>query len=85
VNVTAKAFRRVALYEPGGRIPLWPTIDFVLTAVAEYTATLTYNNGSTTKATWQVRDLDEARKAKNIIIFIGDGMTTNMITVSSRP
>jgi len=64
VNVTAKAYRRVALYEPG-----------------EYTATLTYNNGTTTKANWLVRDLQEVRKAKNIILFIGDGMTTNMITV----
>ncbi|PSN69923.1 alkaline phosphatase-like protein [Corynespora cassiicola Philippines] len=65
VNVTSKAYRRVALYEPG-----------------EYTATLTYNNGSTTKALWTVRDLEEERKAKNIIFFIGDGMTTNMITAA---
>ncbi|ORY05292.1 alkaline phosphatase-like protein [Clohesyomyces aquaticus] len=65
VNVTSKAYRRVALYEPG-----------------EYTATLTYNNGSTTKASWLVRDLQEVRKAKNIIMFIGDGMTTNMITAA---
>lgn len=61
----AKAYRRLALYEPG-----------------EYTATLNYNNGSSTKATWLVRDLAEERKAKNIILFIGDGMTTNMITAA---
>lgn len=61
----AKAYRRLALYEPG-----------------EYTATLNYNNGSHTKATWTVRDLAEERKAKNIILFIGDGMTTNMITAA---
>jgi alkaline phosphatase len=48
----------------------------------EYTATLNYNNGSTTKATWLVRDLAEVRKAKNVILFIGDGMTTNMITAA---
>ncbi|KAF2867934.1 alkaline-phosphatase-like protein [Massariosphaeria phaeospora] len=65
VNVTSKAYRRVALYEPG-----------------EYTATLSYNNGATTKATWLVRDLAEERRAKNIILFIGDGMTTNMITAA---
>ncbi|CAO2657728.1 Nn.00g038540.m01.CDS01 [Neocucurbitaria sp. VM-36] len=65
VNVASKAYRRVAIYEPG-----------------EYTATLTYNNGTTTQATWVVRDLAEERKAKNIILFIGDGMTTNMITAA---
>ncbi|KAF2643433.1 alkaline phosphatase-like protein [Massarina eburnea CBS 473.64] len=65
VDVRSKAYRRIALYEPG-----------------EYTATLNYNNGSSTKATWLVRDLVEERKAKNIILFIGDGMTTNMITAA---
>ncbi|KAF2007475.1 alkaline phosphatase-like protein [Amniculicola lignicola CBS 123094] len=65
VNVTAKAYRRVALYEPG-----------------EYTATLTYNGKEKTVANWFVRDLAEERKAKNIILFIGDGMTTNMITAA---
>ncbi|OCK92351.1 putative extracellular phytase [Cenococcum geophilum 1.58] len=65
VNVTSKAYRRVALYEPG-----------------EYTATLTYNNGTKTNASWLVRDLSQVRKTKNIILFIGDGMTTNMITAA---
>lgn len=65
MNVASKAYRRVALYEPG-----------------EYTATLTYNNGTTTKANWFVRDLAEERKTKNIVLFIGDGMTTNMITAA---
>jgi alkaline phosphatase len=63
--VTAKAYRRVALYEAG-----------------EYTATLTYNNGTTTKANWLVRDLETVRKTKNVVLFIGDGMTTNMITAA---
>ncbi|KAL8938988.1 MAG: hypothetical protein Q9211_002948 [Gyalolechia sp. 1 TL-2023] len=37
----------------------------------EYTATLTYNNGQKTSASWLVRDLATARKTKNIILFIG--------------
>ncbi|KAL8754392.1 MAG: hypothetical protein Q9184_005129 [Pyrenodesmia sp. 2 TL-2023] len=37
----------------------------------EYTATLTYGNGTKTTASWLVRDLATARKAKNIILFIG--------------
>ncbi|KAI4935030.1 uncharacterized protein J4E92_002316 [Alternaria infectoria] len=65
VNVASRAYRRIALYEPG-----------------EYTATLNYNNGSKTEATWLVRDLAEERKAKNVVLFIGDGMTTNMITAA---
>jgi hypothetical protein len=65
VNVAAKAYRRVVLYEPG-----------------QYTATLTYYNGKTTTANWLVRSLQEEKKAKNVILFIGDGMTTNMITAA---
>ncbi|KAF2756315.1 putative extracellular phytase [Pseudovirgaria hyperparasitica] len=65
VNVTAKAYRKVALYEAG-----------------EYEATLTYYDGQQTVANWIVRDLDEERKTKNILLFIGDGMTTNMITAA---
>jgi len=65
VNVAAKAYRRVALYEPG-----------------EYLATLTYNNGTKTEAYWTVRDIEEVRKTKNVLLFIGDGMTTNMITAA---
>lgn len=65
VNVTAKAYRRIALYEPG-----------------EYEATLTYYDGQKTVANWEVRDLSDVRKAKNVVLFIGDGMTTNMITAA---
>lgn len=65
VNVAAKAYRRIALYEAG-----------------EYTATLTYYNGSKTTASWLVRDLATVRKTKNVLLFIGDGMTTNMITAA---
>ncbi|USW50029.1 Putative alkaline phosphatase, alkaline-phosphatase-like, core domain superfamily [Septoria linicola] len=65
VNVASKAWRRVALYEPG-----------------EYTAVLTYNNGTNTTANWLVRDIEQVRKTKNILLFIGDGMTTNMVTAA---
>ncbi|KAA8646504.1 hypothetical protein EYZ11_009447 [Aspergillus tanneri] len=65
VNVTSKAYRRVALYEPG-----------------EYEATLTYYGNQTTVANWLVRDIPKKRRAKNAILFVGDGMTTNMITAA---
>jgi alkaline phosphatase len=65
VQVAAKAYRKVALYEPG-----------------EYVATLTYYNGTQTRATWLVRGLAQARKTKNVVLFIGDGMTTSMITAA---
>lgn len=65
VKVASKAYRKIALYEPG-----------------EYVATLTYYNGSKTEATWNVRDLPDKPKAKNIVLFIGDGMTTAMITAA---
>ena len=51
----------------------------------QYTATLTYNTGAKTVAKWLVRDIKSVRKTKNVLLFIGDGMTTNMITVSPRP
>ncbi|KAM0255221.1 hypothetical protein ACHAQJ_005985 [Trichoderma viride] len=65
VNVASKAYRKIALYEPG-----------------TYTVTLSYYNGEKTTATWVVRDLHTKQKAKNVIFFIGDGMTTNMITAA---
>ncbi|EFY93239.1 protein tyrosine phosphatase [Metarhizium acridum CQMa 102] len=48
----------------------------------KYTVTLQYYGGEKTTAEWVVRPIDEKRKAKNIIFFIGDGMTTNMITAA---
>ncbi|KAH8908326.1 alkaline phosphatase [Coniochaeta sp. PMI_546] len=66
VNVASKIYRRVALYEPG---------NYVVTLSA-------YNGTKVTKATWTVRPLATAKKAKNVILFIGDGMTTNMITAA---
>jgi alkaline phosphatase len=64
VNVVSKAYRRVALYEPG-----------------EYEAVLSYN-GTTETAYWDVKDMSEVRKTKNVLFYIGDGMTTNMITAA---
>ncbi|KAK7403236.1 hypothetical protein QQX98_011008 [Neonectria punicea] len=65
VNVAAKAYRKLAIHEPG-----------------TYIVTLKYYNGEETTAEWTVRDLATKRKAKNVIFFIGDGMTTNMITAA---
>ncbi len=48
-----------------------------------YIATLSYQSGETTEANWTVRDIAEERRAKNVVLFIGDGMTTNMITGKS--
>lgn len=33
-------------------------------------------------ANWHVRDLPTKRRAKNVVLFVGDGMTTNMITAA---
>lgn len=66
VNVASKAYRKLALYEPG-----------------KYTVTLNYYNGEKTTAEWTVRNLASERKAKNVIFFIGDGMTTNMVSSPS--
>ncbi|KAI0426224.1 alkaline phosphatase [Xylaria sp. FL1042] len=65
VNVAAKAYRRLALYEPG-----------------TYFVELSYYGGQKTRAEWAVRPLATKKKAKNVILFIGDGMTTNMITAA---
>ncbi|KAF3936333.1 hypothetical protein ABW19_dt0209816 [Dactylella cylindrospora] len=46
-----------------------------------YKATLKYD-GKTTTATWNVRSMEEVRKTRNVLFFIGDGMTTNMITAA---
>ncbi|KAH9904963.1 alkaline phosphatase-like protein [Xylariomycetidae sp. FL2044] len=48
----------------------------------EYVVTLTYYGDKTTTANWTVRPLATHKKAKNVILFIGDGMTTNMITAA---
>ena len=70
VNVSSTSWRNVALYNPGN-----------------YTATLYFNNGSaTTVARWYVeksasraharryvKQPASQRKAKNVVLFIGDG------------
>ncbi|KAF9585812.1 hypothetical protein BGW38_000634 [Lunasporangiospora selenospora] len=46
-----------------------------------YKVTLKYNNGKKTEAIWTVNPVSK-RKAKNVILFIGDGMTTPMIAAA---
>lgn len=46
----------------------------------KYIVTLEYYNGEKTTAEWLVRPIVKERKAKNVIFFIGDGMTTNMVS-----
>ncbi|KAF7719499.1 Uncharacterized protein PECH_005213 [Penicillium ucsense] len=48
----------------------------------EYEATLNYYGTQKTVANWLVREMPHKRRAKNVILFIGDGMTTNMITAA---
>ncbi|KAJ5972305.1 Alkaline phosphatase-like alpha/beta/alpha [Penicillium vulpinum] len=48
----------------------------------EYEATLTYYGKQKTVANWFVRNIPTKRRAKNVIMFVGDGMTTNMITAA---
>ncbi|KAF9477918.1 alkaline phosphatase-like protein [Pholiota conissans] len=53
-----------------------------LTKSGPYAAKLTYNGRSTTIANWFVREPATRRKAKNVLLFIGDGMTQSMITAA---
>ncbi|TRM64227.1 alkaline phosphatase [Schizophyllum amplum] len=48
----------------------------------DYLAKLTYYNISETVANWTVRAPSTERKAKNVLLFIGDGMTQSMITAA---
>jgi alkaline phosphatase len=54
----------------------------LLKTPGKYSVILTYNNGTQSKANWTVRDIPKTRRAKNVLLFIGDGMTTNMITAA---
>ncbi|KAF6755465.1 alkaline-phosphatase-like protein [Ephemerocybe angulata] len=68
VNVAAKAYRALSLNDPG-----------------HYQAKLSYTSGGVkqnTVANWIVREPAKKRKAKNVLFFIGDGMTQPMITAS---
>ncbi|KAL2889094.1 Alkaline phosphatase [Ceratocystis lukuohia] len=50
----------------------------------EYEVTPTYYNGETTVAHWVVRPISSDRKAKNVILFIGDDQILNGITKYTR-
>ncbi len=45
-------------------------------------ASLDYYNRTKTEANWVVRPIQQQKNAKNVVLFIGDGMTTNMITAA---
>ncbi|KAI9240437.1 MAG: alkaline phosphatase-like protein [Podila humilis] len=47
-----------------------------------YKVTLSYESQKNTEAIWTVDPAPKQRKAKNVILFIGDGMTTAMITAA---
>jgi len=53
-----------------------------LSVPGDYTAQLSYNGGTKTIANWTVRQPAYKRKAKNVLFFIGDGMTQPMITAA---
>lgn len=50
----------------------------------EYTARLRYHNGRETVAHWLVRTPATKRKAKNVLFFIGDGMSPPSLWVYQR-
>lgn len=52
-----------------------------LTEPGDYRAILTYNGGAQNVANWEVRK-PKKRVAKNVLFFIGDGMTQPMITAA---
>ncbi|PFH53016.1 hypothetical protein AMATHDRAFT_138775 [Amanita thiersii Skay4041] len=53
-----------------------------LTQPGSYTAILTYYGQKRTVARWLVREPAPKAKAKNVILFIGDGMTQSAITAA---
>ncbi|KAF8071924.1 alkaline-phosphatase-like protein [Lyophyllum atratum] len=53
-----------------------------LTTPGTYQAKLSYFQGSQTVASWVVREPAKTRQAKNVLFFIGDGMTQAMITAA---
>ncbi|KAF8638298.1 hypothetical protein AX17_002318 [Amanita inopinata Kibby_2008] len=53
-----------------------------LDQVGSYISVLKYNNGSQTVANWVVREPAKQRQAKNVLFFIGDGMTQAMISAA---
>ncbi|KAI1319863.1 hypothetical protein EDD11_002857 [Mortierella claussenii] len=71
VNVASTAWRQVQIQEPG-----------------TYKVELKYKDNNsdkkqkTAEVIWTVHPASKKRKAKNVILFIGDGMTTAMITAA---
>ncbi|EJT51869.1 streptomycin-6-phosphate phosphatase [Trichosporon asahii var. asahii CBS 2479] len=67
VNVFSKTYRNVQLHNPG-----------------QYELSLSYHNGEETKATWGVNERKPVQgcKPKNLLVFIGDGMATSMISAA---
>ncbi|BGP38008.1 hypothetical protein JCM10449v2_001935 [Rhodotorula kratochvilovae] len=65
VNVLAKSYRHLTLFNPG-----------------EYKLKLQYNSGMETLASWKVLPLAKERKAKNVILFVGDGMAPSMVSAA---
>ncbi|KAI5475696.1 alkaline phosphatase [Pseudohyphozyma bogoriensis] len=65
VNVLAKSYRHITLYNPG-----------------KYTLKLHYNGGMETIAHWTVKEVADCKKAKNLILFVGDGMSSSMVTAA---
>ncbi|KAJ7289262.1 alkaline-phosphatase-like protein [Mycena rebaudengoi] len=53
-----------------------------LSTPGTYKAILKYYNGEQTVATWFVRESPKKAVAKNVLFFIGDGMTQSMITAA---
>ncbi|GAA5829576.1 hypothetical protein JCM5353_006791 [Sporobolomyces roseus] len=48
----------------------------------DYFVKLTYNNGMENVAKWNVLEIPKKRKAKNVILMIGDGMAPTMVTAA---
>ncbi|GAA5868436.1 hypothetical protein JCM8547_006275 [Rhodosporidiobolus lusitaniae] len=65
VNVLAKDYRHLTLYNPG-----------------TYEVVLKHGGGLETVAEWTVVPLAEKKLAKNVILFIGDGMAPAMVTAA---
>ncbi|GAA5978887.1 hypothetical protein JCM11641_003603 [Rhodosporidiobolus odoratus] len=65
VNVLAKDYRHMTLYNPG-----------------QYELKLAYNGVMETLAEWEVKPLAKERLAKNVILFVGDGMAPSMVSAA---
>ncbi|KAH7057752.1 alkaline-phosphatase-like protein [Linnemannia elongata] len=70
VNVASSAWRNIQLREPG-------TYEVLLKYQDKASG-----NQKTSQLIWNVNAVPKKRKAKNVILFIGDGMTTAMITAA---